>query len=459
MNVTDSRCLSCLSSAVIPKAPGRTRVTFVLIQACLLAFLPISSSLHADPGKRAFLWFDATANFARLSTRDSIVYYLDRCAALGFTDVVVDVKPITGEVLYPSAFAPRMNSWNGFTRPETFDFLGVFLGEARQRRLRVHASLNVFVAGHNYFDRGLVYSTNPEWQSLLNTDSGLVPITRMKNKYSAMTNPVDETVRSHELRLLHELVSHYPLDGVILDRVRYDGIEADFSERSHKEFEKYLGERVDRFPADIFEWKKGPDERPFRVKGRYYKQWLEWRAWVIRQFIRDARDIVKRVNPRISFGVYAGSWYPIYYEVGVNWASRKYDPSKRYAWATESYRNTGYAEILDFFISGNYYFELTKEEALKAPSKGSEESGAVAKNEYWQSVEGSCEIVREVTKGVVPVYGGLYVEQYRGHPEQFEKAIAMCLRKSDGLMIFDVVHIVNFGWWEVLRRGMKAGEN
>ncbi len=351
-----------------------------------------------------------------------------------------------------------MNSWNAFTRPETFDFLGVFLGEARQRRLRVHASLNVFVAGHNYFDRGLVYSSHPEWQSLLYTDSGLAPITRMKNKYSAMTNPGDANVRSHELRVLHELVSRYPLDGVILDRVRYDGIEADFSERSHKEFEKYLGERVDRFPADIYEWRKSADGMPLRVEGRYYKQWLEWRASVISQFIRDARDIVKRVNPKITFGVYAGSWYPIYYEVGVNWASRQYDPSKRYAWATESYRHTGYAEMLDFFISGNYYFEVSKEEALKAPPKGSEEGGAVAKNEYWQSVEGSCEIVREVTKGVVPVYGGLYVEQYRGRPEQFEKAIAMCLRKSDGLMIFDVVHIVNFGWWEVLGRGMEAGE-
>ena len=34
------------------------------------------------------------------------------------------------------------------------------------------------------------------------------------------------------------------------------------------------------------------------------------------------------VNPNISFGTYTGAWYPSYYEVGVNFASKNYDPSK-----------------------------------------------------------------------------------------------------------------------------------
>ena len=47
-----------------------------------------------------------------------------------------------------------------------------------------------------------------------------------------------------------------------------------------------------------------------------------------------ARNEVKKVNPDISFGTYTGAWYPSYYEVGVNFASKKYDPSEDFDWAT-----------------------------------------------------------------------------------------------------------------------------
>jgi hypothetical protein len=408
--------------------------------------------------KPKLLWFDATANFARLSSPDSIRLYLDRAVAVGFTDVVLDVKPITGEVLYPSSIAPRMTEWQRFVRPPHFDFVGIFLEEAKKRSLRVHAALNVFVAGHNYYDRGVVYSSRPDWQSILYTDSGLVPITRVKHKYSAMTNPAHKEIQAYELSILRELLHRYKFDGVILDRVRYDGIEADFSELSRSLFEQFLGKKLSRFPEDIYKWRREPTGKSVRVEGPFYKQWLEWRARVIKEFMNDARAAVKAVDSSIIFGVYTGSWYPIYYEVGVNWASKRYDPAIQFDWATPTYKETGYAELLDLYTSGNYYFEVTKEEVLSKKSLSTTEAGGRGGKEYWYSVEGSCEITKEVLCGVVPVYGGLYVEQYRGHPAQFKRAIEMCLRKSDGLMIFDLVHVINFGWWDVLEQAVKAGK-
>lgn len=35
-----------------------------------------------------------------------------------------------------------------------------------------------------------------------------------------------------------------------------------------------------------------------------------------------ARKEVKAANPKVSFGTYTGAWYPSYYEVGVNFASK-----------------------------------------------------------------------------------------------------------------------------------------
>lgn len=423
----------------------------------ILSFLILIINLIYSTSKPKLLWLDATANFERLSYKDSITYYLKKVKELGFTDVVLDLKPITGEVLYDSKFAPKMIEWNGFYREENFDFPEFFISEAHKLGLKVHASINVFVAGHNFYDRGLVYQNKEHWQTINYTDSGFIPITKMKHKYSAMTNPANPEVQEYELKIMEELVGKYTeLDGIILDRVRYDGIEADFSPLSIKIFEKYIGEKIQNFPDDIYKWVKNDKGEKFRIEGKFFKKWLEWRASVIYNFMKKAKERIKKVNPEILFGVYTGAWYPLYYEVGVNWASQNYDPSKEYDWATSDYKNSGYAELLDVFTTGCYFFEVTKEEVEKLNQEFIQrnEAGMGRTKDYWYSVEGSAEIAKKVVMNAVPVIGGLYVEQYKGYPEQFKRAIKMCLKKTDGLMIFDIVHIINFGWWNILSEAL-----
>ncbi len=413
-----------------------------------------------DSGKN-FLWFDATANFQRFSFKDSITYYLEKSKDAGVTDIVVDIKPITGEVLYPSKIAPVMSEWKGEYEPgqkdTSWDMLSYFIEEGHRLGLTVHASTNVFVAGHNFIDRGVLYEdcSKEHWQTLSYLSTGMTKITDQKNKYSAMLNPALPEVQDYELSILKEIVEMYPkLDGIILDRVRFDGLEADFSEASKAMFEEYIGEEVVNFPDDIFYYSK--EENAERNLGPRYKKWLEWRAKIIHDFIYEAKNQLKSINPKLSFGDYTGAWYPIYYDVGVNFASKEYDPSKEYDWATPNYKNFGYAEALDLFVTGNYYFEVNKEEAQKLPDDADKktESGIRVGKEEWYTVEGSAELVNEITKGKVPVYAGLYVEQYLDHPEQFVKALKMCREKSNGSMVFDIVHIINYGWWNELKRGL-----
>lgn len=353
-----------------------------------------------------------------------------------------------------------MTAWEGEyesgEKDLSWDMLSLFIEEGHKRGLSVHASTNVFVAGHNYFDRGVVYedSTKAHWQTLSYLPSGMTPITEQKNKYSAMLNPALEEVQEYELSILKELVEMYPeLDGIILDRVRYDGIESDFSEASLELFEKYLKEDVANFPADIFTYSENDSSR---IEGPLYKKWLEWRASVIHDFIFEAREELKTINNDLQFGDYTGSWYPSYYEVGVNWASKEYDPSKDFDWATPEYKNYGYAEALDIFLTGNYFYEVEKQESenIDTTSVIRTEAGQTLGKEDWYTVEGSAELVNEIVKEKTPVYAGLYVEQYKDDPEQFIKALKMCREKSDGAMIFDIVHIINFGWWNELEQGL-----
>ena len=65
-------------------------------------------------------------------------------------------------------------------------------------------------------------------------------------------NPANDEVQNFVLQLLGDLAK-YDLDGIILDRCRYDdyGLESDFSTVSKQKFEEYIGETVTNFPGDI----------------------------------------------------------------------------------------------------------------------------------------------------------------------------------------------------------------
>lgn len=430
----------------------------VIYIVCLSFVLTLFSCTSQKPaGKPALMWFDATANFERFSYVDSIDFYLEKIKELGFTHAVVDIRPITGEVLYKSKIAPELKEWKGFVRPD-FDFLGHFITKAHELGLEVHASLNTFVGGHNYFDRGLVYTDHPEWASMVYTpDKGIIPITQEKKKYSAMINPVNEEYRRYIVEVLKEVVTLYPeLDGLILDRVRYDGITADFSDLSREKFEEYLGEKVNVFPDDIYKWEKG-DDGSFNIKeGMWYKKWLKWRSQSIYDFMAMAKAEVKAVNPDVSFGTYTGAWYPSYYEVGVNFASKDYDPAADFGWASPDYKETGYAELLDLYTTGNYYVDVTKQEYLEKNREVKNETDSGAQSGLWYCVEGSCEKIRKILKEN-KFYGGILVDQFYTNRPQLSKTIEMNLKKSDGLMVFDIVHIIDKNLWEEVEAGMRAG--
>ena len=412
-----------------------------------------------------YMWFDCEANYAVLSHPDSIQYYLAKCKDLGFGNVVVDVKSIMGEVLYESEIAPYMGDWEGVERPVDYDMLGYFIEYGHEMGLKVFASLNVFAGGHNYFDRGVVYQDKGAWQSICYHNGKLTPISEIKSNYNCMMNPSNPEVQAYQIDILKEFARKYPeVDGLIFDRVRYDGITADFSELSKKQFEEYSGLTVENFPEDILSWyDEEGNLRSNWVLGKYAKQWIEWRAGVIHDFVVKAHEALKEINPDLIIGDYTGAWYPTYWQLGVNWASKDYDPYQvpQYQdWATENYHKTGYAEMLDVYMTGLYYSFITKDDVDKATGVVGQRSEAGMDNSltYCYSVEGGAEIAKEITKGVVPVIGSIYVEQYLGDFTPFGPAVTQALKSTDGVMIFDIVHLNKHKLWDELEKAMKDAQ-
>lgn len=84
----------------------------------------------------------------------------------GFNTVVLDVKPIPGFTLYPSAYAPKMTEWKGETLPADFDPLAELLNAGHAAGLSVIANMNVFCEGHRWLNKGPGFA-HPEWQATL----------------------------------------------------------------------------------------------------------------------------------------------------------------------------------------------------------------------------------------------------------------------------------------------------
>lgn len=405
-----------------------------LVLFCIPFVSVLQSCGTAQVEKVKCLWFTADANFQRFSYKDSICYYLDKAAETGFNHIVVDVKGIEG-ALYDSRLVPMMTESHGFRCVRDWDYLQFFIDEARKRGLGVSASATVFPAGSPYWNQGPVYE-DPELKGLTcleYTPEGMVKIEDDHDKVAAFLNPVLPESQEYALEMIREIISGYDLDGFCMDYCRYPDAESDFSEASKTAFEKYIGKEVERFPEDIFSYA----EDGSRIPGKYYKEWWEFRSMVIRDFISRVRDLRDEVNPDVKLEYWAASWLHAIYTQGQNWASPKAGYWREYLddWATEDYGKTGFADLIDVFMTGTYLERVWGMDDLESIEYG------IART--LRDIAGEC-----------PVYGSIYAQNWK----DFEDAVYLSLSRTDGLAVFDIVQVIEFDLWDEIRRGIDRAE-
>ncbi len=248
-------------------------------------------------------------------------------------------------------------------------------------------------------------------------------------------NPSNPEVKKYVLSIIEEICSRYDVAGIVLDRMRYPNLYTDFSEDTRRAFEEQIGSEVGNWPRDILA--RTAFEKDGFARGPLFKDWLKFRARTMRDFLSEARAVVKAAKPQARLGIYVGSWYPVYYDVGVNWGSQRNVCD--YEWWPEGYETTGYADQVDFICTGCYYEHASRSDALAA---GQPER---------MSVEASAQESMNAVKDDTFVYASLYLLQYHKKPEKLLKAINECLSNTQGCMLFDLVYARNYDWWDVLK--------
>lgn len=415
---------------------------------------------QTDEAKPRYMWIDAPANFSRFAnSRENIVTDLTKARDCGITHVIVDVRPYTGDVLFKSNTADavtQLDYWEGsqykyYQRTATWDYLQAFIDEGHKLGLKVLAGMNTFVGGsmnpYGLGGQGLLFrdASKKSWASVYNRSEGLVngmDLPQSADNYYAtrFLDPCNDDVQTYLLNIVADLAK-YNVDGIVLDRCRYDNLLSDFSDASRAKFVTYMknkGVNSFNFPADVA--KAG--QTTISGQPKYFKDWLAFRCKVIHDFLSRVVNKVHAINSKTKVGVYVGAWYSTYYEVGVNWASPKYDPQAEFPqWANADYRNYGYAPLLDFMLLGCY-----------APAAN------VYGNTEW-TMQGFCRQAREKLKGDVTFAGGPDV----GNPTGFEngnqaaavtQSVDACIGSADGYFIFDMVHVRQFNYWDALKKGI-----
>ena len=373
------------------------------------------------------LWMEAAANFSRLGTADRMAAIFQKIADMGVKGVVVDVKGISGLVSYNSSIAGQLKTWNGYTQAPDFDYLQNVITEAKKKGLKVFASMSVFGEGLNY--GGTKYGKVFSDTAFANIQSQVISVSgdvkKITDVYAyGMLNALQPAAQNYELSLIKELITNYNIDGFVLDYCRYYDICADFSDYSLNAFKTWAGLASVKTTDIVQSWKESSGAVVPGVTGTYYKKWLEFRAQSIHDFISKARSAAKAIKPKIAFCSYSGAWYDSYYYVGVNWASNKYDPSANgySSWATSTYKNTGIAELLDMFMTGDYTSTLT---------------GA-----GWWTVQGQIDGAKTVLENANIHFGAVDMgNTVWSNLKNMDDAITMILQQNKGIMLFDLVHI------------------
>jgi len=411
-------------------------------------------SLNDD--KQIMLWVDQASNAKKLQSSESVLNFLKKAKDAGATDIMFDVKGVEGYVSYKKndltgrPYVSEMVAGDRKGSNPDLDLLELFVEHGHALGLKVHAAFNVFAEGSIAVKDFAIINDHPDWEEQVYRpeDNGEIKVLR-ESEYGKkglsdasggalvlFVNPANDDTRQFQLNTFEEVLKNYDVDGIVLDRARYDNETADFSDVTKAKFESFLAQRgksLNNWPNDIFHY----DADGKRVNGPLIQDWWEFRSAIITSFVEETRALVDRYSEekdrKIETSAYVGAWYESYYLNGVHWGSKDFRYDSRLKFPnetiyTEEYYKTGYIDQLDFLMVGTYYSTV-------------------------QEIQRYVTIDSIVTNGEVPLYAGMALADLQT-PALQRDIFQAALGSSNGLMLFDA----SLANWPMIKSSIQNKE-
>ena len=266
-------------------------------------------------------------------TTESVREFVAKCKRANIDTIVMLMKGMSGEIYWKSKRFPQAIA-KGY---EKFDLLEQITREAHAQGIRLDAWLVDFAEGEN----GAAFREHPEWAQL-NPDGGTTAtetlgVARRRYPYVWMCPARRPGYADQWLRpMFEEIAANYPVDSVHHDYVRYPGDVApdsycfcdyclahiphyaalSYETRSNERYRvQHVQERLEAnwwsdptmVPAD-WQQRDRREMADYIINGRtmpggppdmrYF--FYDYRTKQIDTFVREVRESVKRINPKIE---------------------------------------------------------------------------------------------------------------------------------------------------------------
>lgn len=258
-----------------------------------------------------------------LRTSEAVLSCLDKCAALGLSDVFLQVRT-AGDAAYKSATEPPPRK----SLADDLDVLELACTHGHKLGLRVHAWLNI-----NYCAPGPglpaasnhIANRHPEWVACGRDGTSMAllkkPELRKLDSEGLYLSPDAEGICDYFYELICEILVRYPVDGIHLDFIRYANYRFDYGGKLAQAF-------IDKYHIEpgIVAYEKGQCSNDHDCEGLELwrrimnLRWIHMRADALTELVQAIRHAQVATRPDAVLS--AAVWFPqpwAYSYVGQDW--------------------------------------------------------------------------------------------------------------------------------------------
>jgi uncharacterized lipoprotein YddW (UPF0748 family) len=222
-----------------------------------------------------------------------------------FNTIFVQIRG-RGDAFYNSRYEPRAEELAG--QPTTFDPLATTIAEGHRQGLEVHAWMNTFFVWHKSrrpYSSSHIVNRHPEW--LVQDRDGNTTMVEKHDIEGAFLDPAIPDVRDYTQKVFLDVVSHYAIDGIHFDYVRFPGSAYSFSRGDLAAFRTWLTPQLPLADAAY------ADDRATKNRLAWYycfpEHWREWRRQIVTATVKSISDEAHRIRPGI---IVSAAVFPIY---------------------------------------------------------------------------------------------------------------------------------------------------
>jgi len=269
------------------RAPAFFILAWAVWAVAVVVWVAAASAAPPSGEETRALWVVRHA----LSTPGRVDQVVDLAAQVNVNTLLVQVRG-RGDAYYASDLAPQAEELEA--APKGFDPLARILQRAHAEGMEVHAWINVYLVwSAGAPPRSVLHAVNahPDWISVRADGRRLVemlPQEFQEEKLEGMyLSPGNPEVKRHLREIVREIVTHYDVDGIHLDYVRYPEATVGYDAATRTAFEREFG--VDPLQID------SPDSTTLAIIGAdripdLRARWIQWKRDQVTDLVRTIRS-------------------------------------------------------------------------------------------------------------------------------------------------------------------------